>query len=80
MVVLHKFNKKIKEIPDDLKNGVNKYFTSSSNFKDGSLVVSYNGQDMTKDVDFNVTGSNSFSFIYFAPKSEDVLEISYIKV
>jgi len=79
MVILHKFNKEIKEEANGIRDGVNKAFTSSSNFKLDSLVVLYNGQTMTKDIDFTVTGFNSFSFIYVAPKHEDVLRINYIK-
>ena len=80
MVILHKFNKRIKEEAKGLKNSVNKVFTASSVFKTDSLIVLYNGQNMTKDIDFDIIGSNSFSFIYITPKQEDVLKIDYIKV
>ena len=79
MVVLNKFIKKIKEEALGLKNGVNKIFTSSFDFKDDSLVVLCNGQDMTKDIDFSIMDSDRFSFIYVVPKPEDILNINYIK-
>ena len=79
MIVLTKFIKQIKEEATGTRDGINKTFTSSNNFKDGSLVVLYNGQDMTLDIDFVVLGSNSFSFVYIAPKPDDVLKINYIK-
>lgn len=79
MVVLNKFIKKVKEEAIGVRDGVNKLFTSSFDFKDDSLVVLYNGQDMTLDIDFIISTSNSFSFVYIAPKSDDVLKINYIK-
>ena len=79
MVILNKFIKYIREEALGIRDENNKLFTSSEEFKSESLVVLYNGQELTVGVDFSILGFNSFSLIYMSPKSDDVLEINYTK-
>lgn len=64
------------EIPTGLINGVNESFTTAFDFQD--LWVYLNGVRMKPGQDYNVTGSDSFQFLY-PPQTGDMLIVDYLK-
>lgn len=56
------------EIPTGDKNGINKIFTLSHSPAAETLLIFFNGQALTEDIDYTISGS-SFTLLTAAPTS-----------
>ncbi len=63
-------------------NGLNKVFTTSSDYIAGSLTVFLNGLQQSRLGDYSETTTNSFTFVNSPTggASPDVVTIRYVKV
>jgi len=61
-------------------NGVNKVFTTATNYKPGKIILFCNGQALYSPDDFVETGLNEITFVHFAPLSDYVLKATYEEV
>ncbi len=52
-------------------DGVNRVFNTAKSFISGKILVTYNGQTLHKDADFEELSSTSIQLIHFAPHPED---------
>ena len=78
MVILHRFSRTIVgESLTDQCDGSTQIFTTSYNFNPNRMWVYINGQRLAKDVDFEVTDSDEFRIIHYAPKSYFILLVDY---
>jgi len=55
----------------------NKTFSTEYNYKQGKIIVNYNGQELVSPEDFYETGTNEITLIYIAPLALDVLSATY---
>lgn len=81
MITLRKIAKSDKYIFNadliGVRNGSNQVFSLNKPYKSGTLFVTYNGQALYPDYDFNELDNTSIEFIYIFPKSKDVLKAHY---
>lgn len=75
--IVPKLNMTIVDILSGTKNGINKTFSTSSSYKSGNIVVTYNGQQLHAPDDFTETSSSSITFVYIAPHSDDSITATY---
>ena len=61
------------EILQGNQNGVNRTFNTANNFISGKILITYNGQTLQKDFDFEELSTSSIRLLHFAPQSDDVL-------
>lgn len=59
------------------KNGTNKTFTTTYNYKSDRVSVYFNGQALHTPGDFNMTGDNTIEFIYLTPEENDTIRATY---
>jgi len=76
MVVLEKIKREIKNELISC-NGTDDTFTTTYDFKDSSLKIHINGQRLAKDIDYVITGSDTFRIVYYIPKSYFILLVDY---
>lgn len=69
------------EIPGGSVNGTNRNFTTSVDYRPGTLQVWHNGLLLRKDITdgWVETGSNSFR-MHIAPRVDDKLQVFFISV
>jgi len=58
-------------------DGINIIFSTSNVFKAESLEVIFNGSTLTRNTDFNVTGSNLFQTA-FIPPTGSLIRVNYV--
>jgi hypothetical protein len=70
------------EKPSGVKNGVNKIFTTLSNFVPGTLKVTITGIRLSPGIadDFTETGPNQFTFTFVAPIATETILVDYKKL
>ena len=60
-------------------NGVNQTFFTSSNYKNDSIMITYNGQTLYSGDDFLEVSNNEISLIYLYPTKQNSLKATYIQ-
>ena len=59
------------------KNGSNKIFNTTYDYKPGRIHFMYNGQTLHSTIDFVESGANEVTLLYIAPYAEDVISATY---
>lgn len=77
MIVLRKIrantpNIVIGEPLQGVLDGSNRIFSTNSAFISGKILVTYNGQTLQKDFDFEELSPTSIRLLHFAPHTDDI--------
>lgn len=62
-----------------LLNGDNQVFSTSNNYKEGKIMISYNGQVLHSPEDFIELNTTQIQFKYIKPHPEAIIKSTYEK-